>query len=325
MKLGTVIPIVGGLVVTLGVLNYFRVKPPARPRYFVAIESIDEYQRVPPHLVETVEWTEPGSPPDDYVSSPTRMFPAENNVTLLRFAKRPIGKGKPITDNDLFPVGTPSLLKAILMAKPDTCAVPVKVDAIQGGAGFVEPGDRVDVLAVLPNSDGNALDLVAKPILHGIMVLAINQSDMPTGSAERGTQPKTEAELPRSVTLALTSKQSIGLSAVAASNARIQLILRDKSAGVGTTEGVTLRDAMGFPKVEPPVVVAPPPPPPPPPAKVEPKRPPSTVIEVWRGSNREKRVFHPDGKGADDSEAEESEADQSSGTQSEPPRNRPSE
>ncbi len=304
MKLGTVIPIFVGGVVTLGVLNYFRVKPPARPRYFVAIENIDEYQRVAPHLVESVEWTEPGNPPEEYVSSAARMFPVDNNVSLLRFAKRPIGKGRPITDADLFPIGTPSLLKAILMAKPETCAVPVKVDAIQGGAGFVEPGDRVDVLAVLPNTDGNALELVAKPILHGIMVLAVNQSDMPTGSAERGTQVRSEAELPRSVTLALTSKQSIGLSAVAASNARVQLILRDKSAANGPSEAVTLRDAMGFPKVEPPVVVAPPPPPP---EKVEPKRPPSTVIEVWRGSNREKRVFNPDGKGADESEeAEES-------------------
>jgi len=317
LKLGTVIPIFVGGVVTLGVLNYFRVRPPARPRYFVAIENIDEYQRVAPHLVESVEWTEPGNPPEEYVSSAARMFPADNNVPLLRFAKRPIAQGRPITNDDLFPIGTPSLLKAILMAKPETCAVPVKVDAIQGGAGFVEPGDRVDVLAVLPNSDGNALDLVAKPILHGIMVLAVNQSDMPTGSSERGAQTRSEAELPRSVTLALTSKQSIGLSAVAASNARIQLILRDKSAANGPSDGVTLRDAMGFPKVEPPVVVAPPPPPP---EKVEPKRPPSTVIEVWRGSNREKRVFNPDGKGADESEAEESGESEPSEREQEAPR-----
>jgi pilus assembly protein CpaB len=132
-------------------------------------------------------------------------------------AREPFVAGEPIIKSEIVAPGDRGFLAAVL--GPGMRAVTVPVSAISGIAGFVFPGDRVDLLTTytLPAEDGGSRELkVAATVLHNVRVIAIDQN----------LQSKTgEAMLAHTVTLEVTPKQS-EIVALASDLGQLSLSLR---------------------------------------------------------------------------------------------------
>lgn len=151
---------------------------------------------------------------------------------------------------------TGSTLAALV--QQDQRAVTVRVDDVVGVAGFLLPGNRVDVLAT--RLDRSTQRATTDTILTNLKVLAVDQ----TASTD-----KNEPVIVRAVTLEMSPSQSEDL-VKAKEEGKIQLTLRN-------------------PLAQDPVVVQEAPPPPPPPRPVvrrpaAPRPPPETTITVIRGT-----------------------------------------
>lgn len=288
MKITTLLPILVGAIAVLVALNWgsLRAKEPPKPKYLVAEATLPANQPVRSLFIGTREWTKSDKLPDDYLT--------ETTVLRGRFVRRQIEKGEPITEDDLWPFGVTSAMMAKLTSDPTMRGVPVKVDSVSGGGGFVKPGDCVDVAAV-----GNLVDdpmgLRAKRILQGVEVLAVNQRDSVAteGSQTKGKKKQPQQEKLRHVVLLLSAVQADRLLAVQSlRSVKIQLILAGKDAKRIETPGATVRDALGLGESAAP------------PAQAKslpaaepaqpPKRPPQPdrhVVEVRRGGERETLKF----------------------------------
>ncbi|MGH7661578.1 MAG: Flp pilus assembly protein CpaB [Vulcanimicrobiaceae bacterium] len=97
-------------------------------------------------------------------------------------------------------------------------AVSISIDRVKGVAGLIQPGDRVDVIAVPPRV-GNEVPHAAA-ILRGVLVLAMG-NEVETTSAT----PSPENQNLTTVTLALTPAQ-VDLLAAADLNTTLRLALR---------------------------------------------------------------------------------------------------
>jgi pilus assembly protein CpaB len=119
--------------------------------------------------------------------------------TVVRF---PITAGEPVTQGSLVSPGDRGFLAAAL--GPGMRAVTVPVSAMTGVAGFVFPGDRVDlVLTQTVDGDGNSQSLrAAETVIRNLRVLATDQTTETT-TDENG---KTVVTAFRTVTLEVTPK-----------------------------------------------------------------------------------------------------------------------
>jgi pilus assembly protein CpaB len=134
-------------------------------------------------------------------------------------ARQPFVGGEPIIKSEIVAPGDRGFLAAVLA--PGLRAVSVPVSATSGIAGFVFPGDRVDLLTTytLPPEDGASHELepkVAETILRNVRVIAIDQNL----DSKRG-----EAMLAHTVTLEVTPKES-EIVALASNLGQLSLSLR---------------------------------------------------------------------------------------------------
>ena len=131
--------VVAGLVATFGIHRYVSVKTrvveaPTR-QVFIATADISPGTALSGTAVKAVTWPQAVIPPNCASS----MRELENRVV-----KVPIPQGNPVLFSMLAPVGTAAGLSGIL--DDGKRALTVKVDEVAGVAGFVHPGDHVDVL-----------------------------------------------------------------------------------------------------------------------------------------------------------------------------------
>lgn len=165
------------------------------------------------------------------VDWPTASLPAgtaaDRDKLVGRVLVAKAVKGEPLLEGRLAAVGAGRGLAALL--EPGKRAVSVRVDDVVGVAGFIHPGDSVDVIVTMkPREDANALP-ASKVILQNIRVLAVGQElQRKEGSLEKA-QPATVA------TLMVDSAESEKL-ALAATKGKILLTLRSGADGelVGT-------------------------------------------------------------------------------------------
>lgn len=148
-----------------------------------------------------------------------------------RVAQMPIAKGEPILLSKLAPEGTAAGLGGIL--EPDCLAVTVKTDEVSGVAGFVNPGDRIDVLVEMPVTGSNG-EHFSKIILQNLKVLS-------KGQAWDQAADKKPQVVP-TVTLEVTPEQAEMLN-LASFQGKIRLALRNQmnkgqfaTAGVATSQ-----------------------------------------------------------------------------------------
>lgn len=105
---------------------------------------------------------------------------AENRVAL-----RPIVPGEPVLADKVSGANGRAVLAAVLPEGMRAIAVPLS--AVTGVAGFVRPGDTVDVLLTrqIPGDGAESTDLMSDVILERVKVLAIDQI-----ASEAETAPK---------------------------------------------------------------------------------------------------------------------------------------
>jgi pilus assembly protein CpaB len=156
-----------------------------------------------------------------------------------------------------------------LMIEPSMRAISIKVDKVSGVSGFVIPGDRVDVIAVVDNQSSTRESL-AKTILQNIEVLAAGAQ-----TEKKGNEPITA----QSVTL-LVDVESAEKLALAQSAGKLQLSLRNPNDTelAAETKGLTTRSLLGAPKDDAP--------PPSKPSTTTAKKPATTTPDPPRVVNR---------------------------------------
>ena len=132
---------------------------------------------------------------------------------------------------------------------PGMRAYTLAINEISGGAGFIRPGDKVDVLATYDKAIAG--EYTSNMILQDAMVLAMNRSDVQpaTGKKDAGkTSAAPEEEKLTSVTLAVTVDDSAKL-ALAEDRGRLRLALRPfatEAMPVTTVRTITPRDLVGY-------------------------------------------------------------------------------
>jgi pilus assembly protein CpaB len=142
---------------------------------------------------------------------------------------------EPILESKLAPL-TVTTGGVAAITNPEKRAMAVKVDEVIGVAGFINPGNRVDVLVTfnLPGTEsGSQSDPVTKIVLQNMLVLATG-----TEVERRGKEEK--PSLVKVITLEVTPEEGEKL-ALAANQGNIRLALRNyvNSAPV-LTRGATI-------------------------------------------------------------------------------------
>jgi len=133
-----------------------------------------------------------------------------------RVAQTPIAKGEPILPSKLAPEGTAAGLGGLL--SPNSLAITVKTDEVSGVAGFINPGDRVDVIVEMSGA-GDSKEHFSKIILQNLKVLS-------KGQAWDQTADKKPQVVP-TVTLEVSPEQAEMLN-LASFQGKIRLALRNQ-------------------------------------------------------------------------------------------------
>jgi pilus assembly protein CpaB len=139
-------------------------------------------------------------------------------ATLVgRIVISPIKKDEPVLESRLAPV---ELNKGGVAAviTPNKRAMAIKVDKIVGVAGFIHPGNRVDVLVTMDKKQGESTTTMTKVVLENMLVLATGPQVEETGKKEKPTQVDV-------ITLEVTPEEGEKL-ALAATEGKVVLALR---------------------------------------------------------------------------------------------------
>ena len=153
-------------------------------------------------------------------STPEGAFRKLDQV-IGRVAIMPVGLRETITNQKLAPSGMGGGLSAVI---PEGYrAMTVKVDDVVGVSGFIMPGSRVDIVAVIiPQAQqGYSQDPVSKIVLQNIKVLA-------TGAKIDSPENQREPTAVKAVTLLVTPEQAEKL-ALASNEGKLQLVMRNYS------------------------------------------------------------------------------------------------
>lgn len=261
-----------------------RAKAPAATRVVVAAHKLEIGTLLKDTDVRLQDWGGPAPP-----GSLTKV-----EDVLNRGVVEPMYPGEPILDTRIAAKGAGAGLAATI--PQGMRAVAVRVNDVVSVAGFVTPGQRVDILiAGSPPGGSPGLGTLSKTLLQNIQVLSAGQNIQKDAEGK----PITVAV----VNLLVTPEQAEILS-LAGSETRIQLVLRNptdtetsKTTGTAVAylfSGTNGKPPVGLPKVAskegPRRAPAPPKPAPPPPPKAEPPPPPITV-EVIHGATKVETKF----------------------------------
>src|SRR6266496_4022941 len=120
--------------------------------------------RVAKEHLEAVDWP--------LASRPSSAL-AEPSAAVGQIVAARIFKGEPVLPEKLVSGNAGSGLAALL---PDGArAVSVRVDDVVGVAGFIHPGDFVDVIVTMRPTEGSGSNFTSKIILQNIKVLAVGK------------------------------------------------------------------------------------------------------------------------------------------------------
>lgn len=160
----------------------------------------------------------------------------ESDMTKLlgTVVRHPITAGQPVTQGSLVSPGDSGFLAAAL--GPGMRAVTVPVSAKTGVAGFVFPGDRVDIVLTqtVTGTQGQALN-ASETILRNLRVLATDQS-----TTQEVLEGQTVVKEVRTVTLEVTPKIAEKI-AVAETIGELSLSLRSLADSQSELEQVLAR------------------------------------------------------------------------------------
>jgi pilus assembly protein CpaB len=146
------------------------VKQEAKFKVLVAVKSLSLGTILKAEDVKFAEWPEGAIDATFYkdgVAKPETM--------VGKVVKAAVLAGQPIQNTAIVGPGERGFLAAVL--KPGMRAVSVSVTATSGVAGFIFPGDRVDVLLTHEVPNGNGVQLRgSETILENVRVIAVDQN-----------------------------------------------------------------------------------------------------------------------------------------------------
>jgi pilus assembly protein CpaB len=241
----------------------------------VAIVPLDFGTPITPDKVKLVDWPA-GSLPEGTFSSIPQLLPMNHT----RVALRPMAANEPILRSKISGEGGRAAISAVL--DPTKRAVAVRVGDVVGVAGFVLPGDVVDVLVTrtptVANGNG-AVGQITDILLQKVRVIAIDQDA--SDSTDKPAVGKTATlEVTQVDAQKLALAQQVGQLSLALVNPA-----GEASPTVETVSTEDLRDGAyvggysdGAPRFQPPPLLAAPPGPRAPPRK--PANPDLTVMIV---------------------------------------------
>jgi len=168
---------------------------------------------------------------------PRELIPPKAAGTLVQLEGRtintPVTTGEPILLTKLAPEGASAGLAGLLTEGKR--ALSVRVDDVSGVAGFIHPGDHVDVLMEMAKPAST--DHFSKTILQNIVVLSAGQT------WEQGRDEK--PAVVNTVTLVLTTAQAEIMNLVS-SQGKIRLALRNRNdLAELATRGVDTSNLLG--------------------------------------------------------------------------------
>ena len=211
----------------------------------VAATQLDFGHRLERRDLRLVAWPAEALPPGSFTSVDALFATGEE-----RIVRRPIDANEPVLADKLSQPGERATLSTIL--PPDKRAVTIRVNDVMGVAGFVLPGDRVDVL-LTQGQQADRSDAATTILLQDLRVLAIDQE-----ASERKDKPT----VAKAVTLEVSPDQAARLT-LGAQVGNLSLALRNHADDAqAPMAGVTLADLRGSapPTVPPKAVIRPQPP-----------------------------------------------------------------
>ena len=202
------------------------------------------YQPWPKELVEEAYFLKPdgsGPAPKGETGQPVGDEITEELIGTV--VRNPITAGQPLTKGSLVAPGDRGFLAAAL--GPGMRAVTVPVSALTGVAGFVFPGDRVDLVLtqnVAGQGTGDTLK-VSETIIRNLRVLATDQRSQPAKD-EAGNTIVSEYKL---VTLEVTPRIAEKIS-VAQTIGTLSLSLRSLADNAAELEMALASGSVNLPK-----------------------------------------------------------------------------
>lgn len=181
---------------------------------YVASQDIAIGQEVSPNDYDVKAWPTHLLPPNPIIVGEQGALPVEGQI-----ASAPIYAGEPLLGSKLRNKNDPSFISGQL--EEGQRAVTISVTLTDSVAGFVNPGDVVDVLytfdinkAVLDTGDVTATTSaeaervsVSETLLAGVKILAVDQRVLPGAAVDQNGQVISNP-IPTSVTLAVAQLQA---------------------------------------------------------------------------------------------------------------------
>jgi pilus assembly protein CpaB len=247
-NLKTLIPIALSLVIAVGgsYFIYQWIEKQRTPREIVQVKTeavqvavasadLPWGTKLKPEMIKTTPYLKE--------SLPTGHFPGANDLKG-RVLLAPLKTNDPITEHKLAPVSVETGGVAAVI-KSGKRAIAVKGDKVIGISGFINPGNRVDVLVTV--EDPKKKEEKTKTILENIPVLATGTQIQEN---EKGEPAPVDV-----YTLEVTAEEAEKL-ALAAAEGKLQMALRSATdANEVYTEGITipqLLESYSLAKAEPP-------------------------------------------------------------------------
>jgi pilus assembly protein CpaB len=263
------------------------VQQPAQPentiKVVVAKERMTFGNPVRKEQLRLVKWPGDAVPEGAFTTIEEVLGDKEERVVL-----RAIEVNEPVLKNKISGFGGKASLAAIL--SPEMRAVTIRVNDVAGVAGFVLPGDRVDILLTRDRTGGGgktANNLITDVLLQNVKVLGIDQD---------ANQEKDKPSVAKAVTLEVSPEQAQKL-ALASQLGSLALMLRNLAdAEAETVKTVSTRD-LSVGEVNEPAQVAETPK-----KKVKktvkitrkPKEDPLSAVRIVRGTNATNYEVQPD-------------------------------
>jgi pilus assembly protein CpaB len=206
----------------------------ASPLAFGAQLSVDNTAEIP--------WSKAALPDGAFATKEELLKDGKRMALALLARNEPILRSKVTAPNQ------PATLSSML--DPGKRAVTVRVDDVRGVAGFIQPGDRVDVVLIRTAAESRSNDSYSDVILQSAKVLAIDQI-----TGERTEQPT----IAKAVTLEVSSEDAQKIL-LATNIGRLSLILRQPAEASDDPARRVTESDLGDPPAMPKPAIAPPPP-----------------------------------------------------------------
>src|SRR3974377_551404 len=147
--------------------------------------------------------------PDGSFPSKEALFKQGGRITLATFQQN-----EPILNSKITGPGERASLSTLL--DKDKRAITIRVDDVRGVAGFILPGDRVDVVLLRSDSDSGGRRDYSDLLVQDVKVIAVDQL---------ASEQKNNPTVAKAVTLEVTPQQAQKIS-LASDVGHLSLILR---------------------------------------------------------------------------------------------------